>query len=100
MKVPSTKVRRDWKRFLCNEVNKRPLCSFLLEEWKKDKYSWNLNGKSLIVVNERSCISLRTLDGKSLISDQIKELHKRKPTPESSCTANMSLLIRQTTPPS
>ena len=74
VKGPSTKVPRDWKRFLCNEVNKRRLCSFLLEEWKKDKYSWNLNGKSLIVINERSCISLRSLDGKSIISEQIKEL--------------------------
>ena len=74
VKGPSTKFPRDWKRFFCNEVNKRRLCSFLLEEWKKDKYAWKLNGKSLIVVNERSCISLRSLDGKSIISEEIEEL--------------------------
>ena len=37
VKGPSTKVPRDWRKFLCNEENKTHLCSFLLEEWKKGK---------------------------------------------------------------
>ena len=52
VKGPSTKVPRDWKKFLCNEENKRRLCSFLLEAWKKGKYV-------LVFVNERECISLK-----------------------------------------
>ena len=52
VKGPSTKVSLDWKRFLCNEKNKRRLCSFLLEEWKKDKYI-----NALRTYTERVCLS-------------------------------------------
>ena len=45
VKGPSTKVPRDWKKFLRNEENKMRLCSFLLEEWKKGKYAPKLQGK-------------------------------------------------------
>ena len=46
VKGPSTKVPRDWKRFLCNEENKWRWCSFLAEEWKKDKYAPKLHGNN------------------------------------------------------
>ena len=59
VKGPSTKVPRDWKRFLCNEENKSRLCSFLLEEWKKDKYAPKLHGKSLFVVDEKGVRQLK-----------------------------------------
>ena len=59
VKGRSTKVPRDRKKFLRNEDNKRRLCSFLLEEWKKGKFAPKLPGKHLVFVNERVCISLK-----------------------------------------
>ena len=53
VKGPSIKVPRDWNKFLRNEENKRRLCSFLLEEWKKGKYAPKLQGKHLVFFNER-----------------------------------------------
>ena len=59
VKGRSTKVPRDWKKFLRNEENKRRLCSFLLKEWKKGKCAPKLQGKHLVFFNERVCISLK-----------------------------------------
>ena len=74
MKGPSTKVPRDWKKFLSNEENKRRLCSFLLDEWKKGKYAPKLQGKHLVFVNERKCISLKSIDGKNVVTEQVEKL--------------------------
>ena len=74
MKGPSTKVPRDWKKFLCNEENKRRLCSFLLDEWKKGKYAPKLQGKHLVFVNERKCISLKSIDGKNVVTEEVEKL--------------------------
>lgn len=71
---PSAKVPRDWKKFLCWEENKRRLGSFLLEEWKKDKYAPKLLGKRLVVVNERARVSLRSIGGNSMIAEEVEEL--------------------------
>ena len=74
VKGPSTKVPRDWKKFLCNEENKRRLCSFLLDEWKKGKYAPKLQGKHLVFVNERKCISLKSIDGKNVVTEEVEKL--------------------------
>ena len=74
VKGPSTKVPRDWKKFLCNEENKRPLCSFLLDEWKKGKCAPQLQGKHLVFVNERKCISLKSIDGKNVVTEEVEKL--------------------------
>ena len=73
VKGPSTKVPRDWKKFLRNEENKRRLCSFLLEEWKKGKYAPKLQGKHLVFV-ERKCISLKSIDGKNVVTEEVEKL--------------------------
>ena len=74
MKGTSTKVRRHWKKFLCNEENKRRLCSFLLEEWKKGKYAPKLQGEHLVFVKERKCISSTCTDGKNVVTEEIEKL--------------------------
>ena len=74
MKGPSTKVPREWKKLLCKEENKRRLCSFLLEEWKKGKYAPKLQGKHLVFVNERKCISLKSIDGKNVVTEEVEKL--------------------------
>ena len=73
VKRPSTKVPREWKKLLCNEENKRRLCSFLLEEWKKGKYAPKLQGKHLVFV-ERKCISLKSIDGKNVVTEEVEKL--------------------------
>ena len=74
MKGTSTKVPRHWKKFLCNEENKRRLCSLLLEEWKKGKYAPKLQGEHLVFVKERKCISLTCTDGKNVVTEEIEKL--------------------------
>ena len=58
---------------MCNEENKRRLCSFLLEEWKKGKYAPKLQGKHLVFV-ERKCISLKSIDGKNVVTEEVEKL--------------------------
>ena len=74
VKGPSTKVPRDWKKFLRDEENKRRLCSYLLEEWKKGKYAPRLQGKHLVFVNERECIILKSIDGKNVVTEDVEKL--------------------------
>ena len=73
-KGPSTKVPRDWKKFFCNEENKRRFCSFLLDEWKTGKYTRKLQGKHLVFVNERKCVSLKSIDGKNVVTEEAEKL--------------------------
>ena len=44
VKGSSTKVPRDWKKFLSNAENKKRLSEFLLEEWQKHKFATKLRG--------------------------------------------------------
>ena len=74
VKGPSSKVPRDWKKFSRNEENKRRLCSFLLGEWKKRKYAPKLQGKHLVFVNERECISLKSIDGNNVVAEEVEKL--------------------------
>ena len=74
VKGPSTKVPCDWTKFLCNEENKTRLCSFLLQEWKKGKYAPKLQGKHLVFVDERKCISLKSIDGKNVVTEEVDQL--------------------------
>ena len=50
------------------------MCSFLLEEWKKGKYAPNLQGKHLVFVTERECISLKSIDGKNVVIEEVEKL--------------------------
>ena len=74
MKGPPTKAPRDWKKILCNEENKGRLCSFLLEEWKKGKYAPKLQGKHLVFVDESKCISLKSTNGKNVVTEEAEKL--------------------------
>ena len=49
------------------------MCSFLLEEWKKGKYAPKLQGKHLVFV-ERKCISLKSIDGKNVVTEEVEKL--------------------------
>ena len=59
---------------MCNEENKTCLCSFLLQEWKKGKYAPKLQGKHLVFVDERTCISLKSIDGKKVVTEEVEKL--------------------------
>ena len=59
---------------MCNEENKTCLCSFLLEEWKKGKYAPKLQGKHLVFVDERTCISSKSIDGKKVVTEEVEKL--------------------------
>ena len=58
---------------LCNEENKRRLCRFFLEKWKKGKYAPKLQGKHLVSVQERKCISLKSIDGKNVVTGKVEK---------------------------
>ena len=73
VKGPSTKVPRERKKLLCNEENKRRLCSFLREEWKKGKYAPKLQGKHLVFV-EGTCISFKSINGKNVVTEEAENL--------------------------
>ena len=62
------------KKVLCNEENKTRLCSFLLEEWKKGKYAPKLQGKHFVFADERKCISLKSIDGKNVVTEEVEKL--------------------------
>ena len=73
VKGPFSKVPRDLEKFLPNEENRRRLCSFLLEEWKKGKYALNLQGKHLILLMRES-ISLKCIDGNNVATEEVEKL--------------------------
>ena len=48
-------------------------CAGFLLEWKKRKYAPKLQGKHLVFV-ERKCISLKSIDGKNVVTEEVEKL--------------------------
>jgi hypothetical protein len=49
--------------FLSSDENKRNFTTFLLDEWKIDKYATKLLGNKIMFVCEQKCIRLSSSDG-------------------------------------
>lgn len=49
---------KQWRRFLCSSKNKQAFIVFVTSEWKKEKYTAKLSGKTLVVTCGEICYQL------------------------------------------
>ena len=45
-----------------------------LRGMEKEKYAPKLQGKQLVFVNERECISLKSIDGNNVVTEEVEKL--------------------------
>ena len=45
-----------------------------LRGMEKEKYAPKLQGKHLVFVNERECISLKSIDGNNVVTEEVEKL--------------------------
>ena len=58
------KTPRVWKEFLKNEVNKKELINFILNEWQTDTYAQLLHNRKVYFACDNACFFLTSVDGK------------------------------------
>ena len=74
-----TKIPRDWKQFMSSDENKQCLISFLLGEWKTDKYAPLLTRRVLNFICGEKCFRLESPDGeKTALKLKSCVHHKRR----------------------
>ena len=74
IKGPSTKVPRNFQKFLANDENKKQLIALIFNEWSSDSYAPLLQNKNLYFVCEEECFLLSSEDGVTTDSRPIHEL--------------------------
>lgn len=68
-RITTSRIVRQWRKFLAQVRNKTSLIKFLAEEWKRQQYREKLNGKTLYVTRECQCWKI-TEEG----SEEVPEL--------------------------
>ena len=61
----NTKRPADWKSFLANDENKKQLVNILERTWSTDDFSSQIQGRSVILINEHTATEFTSINGKS-----------------------------------